>query len=70
MEGGLNDELNCVRVKECLHDEGKADWRRPFYFSRLCRIEKYRFKALWCLTLCLDGQNSCVVPVLTMRSFV
>lgn len=46
MEGGLNDKVNHVRVRECLDDERKGHWRRSFYFGGLCGIEKYRFKAL------------------------
>jgi len=43
MEGGLNDKVNHVRLRECLHDVKKCDWRRPFHFSVLCGIEKYKF---------------------------
>lgn len=68
MEGGLNDKVNHVRVRECLHDERKGDWRRPFYFSGLYGIEKYRCTAFSCLTVCLDAQGLCVVPAWTMRS--
>lgn len=68
MEGGLNDKVNHMRVRECPHNERKDDWRRPFYFSGLCGIEKYRFKAFWCPTLCLDAKGLCIVLVLTMRS--